>query len=450
MTEAGTIDSQRPFIGLMSLALPIMAANFLQTLYNLTDTWFLGRLDAASLSAPAVAMPIIWFLTVFAMGFSMAGTTLIAQARGMGSQHKVNIYLGQVTFFLLILSFFLAALGILATEPLLNMMKTPPEVAGHASSYMKIIFTGLPFMFLSVILQASFQGLGNGVTPLIIQAVTVGLNVLLDPIFIFGWGPVPAGGVKGAAWATLIARSVSAAIALVLLIRGYKGLKLQISNMKPRRKEMRLLLKVGVPSSLGQALTALGFTVMQGVINGFGTPVIAAFGIGNRLIGLFNMPAMGISQATSALVGQFLGSDDEDGARRIVRMSLGTILAFLIPTMTLTFFFGNDFTRFFVDDPAVIGYGSQLFRVVSASVIFFGLFTVFGGVFQGGGYTRAYMILNIIRLWGLRLPLAWLLGYKANLGPAGIWWAMFISNISVFIAAAFIYRRGKWAQKLDL
>ncbi len=427
-----------------------MAANFLQTLYNLTDAWFLGKLDAASLSAPTVAMPFIWFLTVFAMGFAMAGTTLIAQAKGRGANDKVNLYLGQVTFFLLIFSIVLGAIGVLTTNTILRLMRTPPDVADHASTYMRIIFGGLPFMFLTVIVQASFQGMGNGVTPLLFQSLTVGLNVVLDFILIFGRGPVPAMGVAGAAWATLVARSVSAFIALILLVKGYKGLRLELANLKPKRKELKLLLQIGLPSSTGQALTALGFSVLQGIINGFGTAAIAAFGVGNRLIGLFNMPAMGIGQAASSLVGQSLGANDEDGARKIVRTSFAVILAFLIPTMTLSFFYGNYFTRFFVDDAQVIAYGAKLFRVVSGSVVFFGLFTVFGGVFQGGGYTRPYMILNIIRLWAIRLPLAWLFGYPAGMGPDGIWWAMFISNIVVFIAAAFIYRQGKWARRLEI
>ena len=446
----GLKSGDRPiFARLMKLALPIMAANFLQTLYNLTDAWFLGRLDAASLSAPAVAMPIIWFLTVFAMGFSVAGTTLISQSKGKGSPEKVNLYLGQMTSFLLILSILIGFIGVIATNSILSLMKTPAEVAVHASVYMRIIFAGLPFMFLTIIQQASYQGVGNGMVPLLIQVVSVAINVILDPLLIFGIGPLPELGVAGAGWATLIARSIAAFVSLLLLVRGFRGLKLTLSNMKPRRKELGLLIRIGLPASLGQGMTALGFTVLQGVINGFGTAVIAAFGIGNRLIGLFNMPAMGLSQATAALVGQALGGGKKDEVKRIVRLSHISVFSFLIVSMTLTFLWGNHFTRFFVNDPEVIGYGSQLFRIVSVSVIFFGLFTVFGGVFQGSGYTKAYMVLNVIRLWGVRLPLAWLLGYPLGLGPAGIWWAMFVSNITVFVAALVIYRRGAWMQALD-
>ena len=426
-----------------------MLANFLQTLYNLTDTWFLGRLDAASLSAPTVSMPIIWFLTVFAMGFSIAGTTLISQSKGSGSCNKVNLYLGQMTVLLMVLSVFIGFLGILITRPLLSLMKTPGDVGESASIYMRIIFAGIPFMFLTIVLQAAYRGIGNSMIPLMVQIVSITLNVALDPLLIFGLGPFRPMGVAGAAWATLTARSLAALISLILLFRGFRGLKLSLENIRPRRKEQKLLLKIGLPASFGQAMTALGFTVLQGVINGFGTPVIAAFGIGNRLIGLFNMPAMGFSQATAALVGQALGGRRIDEAKRINRLSQISIFIFLMVSMSLTFFWGNRFTGFFVKDPEVVIYGAKLFRIVSASVVFFGMFMVYGGVFQGSGYTKAFMALNIIRLWGLRLPMAWILGYPAGLGPEGIWWSMFISNIIVFSAALAIYQRGKWITALN-
>jgi len=434
----------------MALALPIMAGNFLQTLYNLTDAWFLGRLDAASLSAPAVAFPVIWFMTVFAMGFSVAGTTLISQAHGRGAADKVNLYLGQLTVLLLVLSVLIGALGVSLTDVFLRLMKTPAGVAVHASVYMRIIFAGLPFMFLTVVQQAAFQGVGNGMVPLAIQGCSVALNVALDPLLIFGPGPFPTLGVAGAGWATLIARSTAAALALILLIRGRSGLRLVPGALRPRRREMALLIRIGLPASLGQSMTALGFTVLQGVINAFGTPVIAAFGIGNRLIGLFNMPAMGMGQATAALVGQELGAGRPEGARRIVRTASLVVLLFLLASMTLTFFKGNAFTRFFVDDPAVIRQGASLFRIVSVSVVFFGLFMVLGGAFQGGGITRTWMVLSVSRLWLLRLPAAWLLGSLTALGPTGVWWSMFLSNTAVFLAAAAIYRRGRWARRIDI
>ena len=433
----------------MQLALPLMASNFLQTLYNLTDTWFLGRLDAVSLSAPGVAMPLVWLVVVFSNGFSTAGITLMSQSKGKGSMEKVELYLGQLTLCMLVLSIVLGGAGVMASPAFLTWMGTPPELEGLANAYLRIIFSGMPFLFITVVLQAAYQAVGNGIIPLVVQGISVGLNVLLDPLFIFGLGPMEGMGVAGAAWATLLARSLAAVVSIGLLIHPiHGGPKLRWKTMRPRRSPIALLLRVGLPASMGHSLTALGFTVLQGVINSFGTAVIAAFSIGNRLIGLFNMPAMGISQATAALVGQELGAGRRDGANQVLKTALLTIFTFLITSMTLTFFFGNHFTRFFVDDPQVVAYGADLFRYVSASVVFFGLFTVFGGAFQGGGDTRSYMVLNVLRLWGVRLPLAWLFGQLFDWGPTGVWIAMCSSNMVVFMGAILVHKRGKWQQAL--
>ncbi|MDT8299761.1 MAG: MATE family efflux transporter, partial [Spirochaetaceae bacterium] len=367
---------------------------------------------------------------------------------GKGDSLRVNLYLGQMTAFLLVLSLVIGAAGIIITPGILRLMKTPSDVSVYAAPYMRIIFAGLPFMFLTVVQQFAYQGIGNGIVPLAVQGVSVLLNVILDPLFIFGLGRFPAMGVAGAAWATIIARSIAAGISMWLLVSGSRGLKLKLSAMRPKRKELGFLIRIGLPSALGQSTTALGFTVLQGVINSFGTPVIAAFGIANRLIGLFNMPAMGVGQATAALVGQSLGANRPDEAKRTVHMALISVFVFLMVTMSFSFFFGNQFTRFFVDDPEVIRYGAQLFRVVSVSVVFFGMFMVYNGVFQGAGYTKVGMILGITRLWGIRLPLALLIGRGLGFGASGIWWAMFISNLAVYLAALVMYRRETWMTAL--
>jgi len=420
-----------------------------QTLYNLTDTFFLGKLGKAELSAPTIAFPIIFFLILFGIGFSMAGTTLIAQARGKGSDEQVNFYLGQSTSVLMISSCIIGVLGILLAKPLLLLLQTPEELIVFTSEYMIIIFSGLPFMFGFLILQSSMQGIGKTMVPLVLQLFTVGLNIALDPLMIFGIGPFPAMGVQGAAAATVATRAAGSFFAFMLLFQGRYGLRLTWRNMKPDKKAVRLILRIGLPSSFGQAVAALGFTVLQGVVNSFGTAVIAAFGVGNRLISLFSMPAMGISRASTTIVGQNLGAGDIEGAKETFRLSLAVIQAYLLPTMLLMFFFGNQFVRFFVDDPETMRYGAELFKIVSPSVVLFGFFHATTGVLQGAGDTKPIMYLNLARLWLLRIPIVYLLAYSWEIGPASIWWGMFLSNMVTSAAGLYYLRRGTWITALD-
>ena len=434
---------------LLLLALPIMAGNLLQTMYNLVDAFFLGKLGKVAISAPSVAFPIIFFLAVFAFGFSTAGTTLISQAKGKNDREKIDFYLGQLTTVMVSLAILVSILGISLATPLLRLLSVPEEAFHYARQYMTIIFIGLPFMFFAFVLQAALHGIGNSVTPLIVQGITVGLNVILDPLLIFGPAFFPKWGVSGAAIATVIARVVSSAIAFIILIRGKKGVRLTLSNMVPNRSALKLLFKIGFPASVGQGVSALGFTVLQGVVNSFGTAVIAAFGVGNRIISLFNMPAMGFSRATAVLVGQSLGAKNLHQAKQVIKLSVIIILIFIVTGMGFMFFEGAAFVRVFVDDPDVLALGGSLFRIVSTGVVFFALFTVLMGALQGAGDTKPVMVLNVARLWVLRVPLAYLLGYVLELGPNGIWYAMLVSNLITAAIGFLVVKRGKWQYTIN-
>jgi putative MATE family efflux protein len=437
------------FRKLITLALPIMAGNFLQMLYNAVDTWFLGKLGAAEVSAPSIAMNIVMFLIVFGFGFAMAGTTLISQAWGKGDKERVDFYLGQITTILMLVSVMIAITGVVLTVPLLKLLQVPEEPFGHTRIYLQIIFSGMPFMFMAFALQATLQGIGNTMTPLAVQGITVLINVVLDPLLIFGVGPFPALGVAGAAWATVISRAMGSGVAIWILLSGRYGMKLRRENLKLERASVKLILRIGVPVSLGQGISGLGFVVMQGIVNSFGTAVIAAFGVAGRIIGMFNMPAMGLGRATAVLVGQHLGAREPEKAKEAVKTAVVVILVFICTGMAFTFFWGNSFVRFFIDDPEVISHGHALFRIVSVSVVFFALFTVITGAFQGGGDTRPVMSLNFARLWILRLPVAYLGAFLFPGRPEVIWWAMFISNVGVAAAGFLLLRRGKWLTALD-
>ncbi|MFW6260364.1 MAG: MATE family efflux transporter [Spirochaetota bacterium] len=435
--------------GLVTLAVPIMLNNLLQMLYNLVDAWFLGRLGAAAVSAPTISFTLIFFLVIFGIAFSMAGTTLIAQSKGKGDMERANFYAGQVATLLVAMSIVISAVGLLATPTLLRVMQVPAEAYEYTRQYMTIIFAAMPFMFVSFLLRAVLQGIGDSMTPLIVQIVTILLNVVLDPILIFGWGPFPALEVAGAAYATVFARLVAAAVSAWILISGRKGIKLTLANMKPDWPAIRRITDIGLPSAIGQAVPAFGFTVLQGIVNTLGTPVVAAFGIGNRIVSLFNMPAIGFSQATTSIVGQRLGASRKDQAITAVKQSVVTVAVFITVGMTFTFFFGASFVRFFVDDPEVIAHGRDLFRILSPSVMIFAVFMVTNGAFQGGGDTKPVMVLNVARLWGLRVPLAYALVVLAGWGPIGIWWSMFASNLLIAIVGFFWLSRGNWLHKID-
>lgn len=443
------LSDRKLFTRLLKLSLPIMAGYFFETLYNLADAFFLGKLGKEALAAPAVAFPIIYFLVVFAIGFSSAGTTLISQAKGKKDVSKVDFYLGQTATIMIAVSLIISISGLLLANPMLKLFAVPVDTFLFARQYMTIILIGLPFMFMRLVLQAALHGIGDSITPLFILAGAVVLNVVLDPLLIFGFAFIPALGVPGAAIATVISRLLASVVAFIILIRGRRGVRLRLCNMKPSIKSLSLFLRIGIPASVGQALSALGYTVLQGLVNTFGSAVIAAFGVANRIFGIFHMPAMGLSNAMAVLVGQSLGAREHEKAWMVLKQSMITIFIFVFTGMTFTFFKGASFVRFFVDDPEVLSYGASIFRIVSLSVVIYTLFMVMIGAFQGAGDTKPIMFLSAARLWLLRLPLALLLARTAGLGPTGIWISMVVSNIFVALGGFVLISRGKWLYKLN-
>lgn len=433
----------------MNLALPMMVGSVIETVYNLTDAFFLGKLGTAQIGAPSISFSLVFFLIVFGMGLSGAGTTLISQSRGKNDAVKMNHYMNQLASLLTVASIVLSAIGVALAGPILRLLSTPEEVYGYAFTYMTIVFLGIPFMFVYFVLQASFTAVGDTVTPLKVHLLAIAVNVIMDPLLIFGLGPFPALGVAGAAIATVLSQGIGAVLALIVLARGKAGLRLSLAAMRPDRRAWGLLLKIGLPSSVGQALSAFGFTVLQGVVNRFGTAAIAAFGVGNRIMRMFDIPTQGMANATTSLVGKAMGARDHATVRRTVRSALSLIVVFEVPFLLLAFFFGGELVRLFVNDAEAIRLGDLMFKVVNPSLLMFGLYMALTGAFQGAGDTRIIMVLSVIRLWVIRVPLAYALAYLTDLGPLSIWIAMFVSNFLTATAGGLYFKSGRWKKALD-
>lgn len=451
--DAEKLGGSRPgradYAALAGVALPMMLGSLIETLYNLTDAFFLGRLGTAEVGAPSIAFTVIFFLTIFGAGLSNAGTTLIAQSRGKRDPERMNHYMNQSASLLGAASLALAAIGFAVAEPILALLNTPAEAFGFASEYLRIVFLGLPFTFAYFCLQSAYTAIGDAATPIRVHLLAVGLNAALDPLLIYGIGPFPALGVPGAAIATVLSQGLGAALSVATLARGKSGLKLTLRGLRPAPRSWALLLRIGLPASVGQGLSAFGFTAMQGVVNSFGTSAIAAFGVGNRLMNMFDIPAHGIASATTSLVGRAMGAKDHDGVRRVVKSALISVVALELPLLGASVLFGGDLVRLFVSDAEAIRLGDAMFKVVSPSLMAFGLYFALSGAFQGAGDTKVILILSVLRLWAIRVPLAYVLAFRAGLGPMSVWIAMFASNAITAAAGAAYFKFGRWKRALD-
>ncbi len=442
LTEGPIINS------LLRLAWPVMLSNLLQTMYNFVDRFWLARLGKVEIAALAISWPLIFLVLSLGAGVTVAGTALVAQYTGARRFEEANLAAGQVLAFTGIIAIVLAAAGFFAARPILSIMGAEPALTDAATGYLRVIYAGIPLMFGTFIVTALLNGVGDTITPMILMAVSVGVNLILDPFFIFGWGPFPAWGVIGAAVATVLSRGLLALIGFTLLFTGRLGIHIRPRHLKLRWEIVRRIISIGGLSSIGQTGTAIGFSIMNGALARIGTVVLSAFGIGNAFISIVLMPAMGLGQATATVVGQNLGADRPERARRgaWAGMSLSTVILVLASIVVLIF--RTNLIRFFLTDPDVVAVGTQMLLLVSFAFPFMGIIQVVAGVYQGSGHTFYSMFLALFRLWALRVPLVYLLGFTFGMGATGVWWAMFASNFGTAVLSLGFFLSGNWIHRV--
>jgi putative MATE family efflux protein len=433
---------------IIKLSLPIIIAHLFQTFYNLVDAFWLGKLGKAALAAPTITFNVVFAIIALAAGLGAGGMTVLAQYKGAGNDKMVNETATNTFIVVFIISCILAVLGYIFTPQILNIMQTPVDAYSGTLKYMRIIFIGIPFVFGFYIYQGLMQGYGDTIRPMKINAITVVINVILDPILIFGLGPIPKMGVAGAAIATIFSQFISSIIGLIQLLSGKYGIKISFKNFKFNKVIIKSIFRIGIPISLGQSGTALGFTLLMGLVNTFGTSVVGAFGIGHRIISLLTTPAMGLAQGTSTIVAQNIGAKNIQRAEKSVWTAVLINGSILFIFTTLLFFFGGSVVKFFINDPDVISVGQSMFKITSYPILFFSIMIVFTAAFQGSGHTMPVFILQIARLWIFRIPLAYLLAKQLNYGPNGIFWAMFISNTIITFISYLWFKTGRWKKNI--
>jgi putative MATE family efflux protein len=438
---------------IIKLGYPMALGALAQTLYDLADAFWLGKLGKAALSAPTISFPVLFLVISFALGFSVSGTSLVSQYTGAKKKEDADRAAGNVLFFLVLLSVLFAGLGVLLDRQLLELLKTPHDAFDLTRSYYRTVMLGMPLAFPVFVYQSTLNGYGDTISPLKISLFSASLNVILDPFLIFGWLGFPALGVQGAALATVFTRGIASAIALYLFFSGKKGIHLKLRYLIPSARTGQLIFKIGIPSSLGFSGTSLGFIVLMGIVNQFGTVVIAVYGIGMRAVHLFMLPAMAISHAVTAIVGQNLGAGNIQRARGTVKKGMMLMCMIIIPAVILTAIFGKQVTRIFIPGaPLIYQIGQTMFYIMPFSVLFFGLSTVLQGAFQGSGNTVPVMVVQLSRIWFFRIPAVYFLSMVVLNGPAdihasvGIWWGMVFSNTAAFVLLLAWYMRGKWAE----
>ncbi|MBO3098306.1 MATE family efflux transporter [Gelidibacter pelagius] len=437
------------FSSLLSLALPIIFANILQSAYQLIDTFWLGRLGADAVAAVSLSFPLLFLVLSIGSGLTLAGTVMVARYKGANNQKAVDFSSSQSVFLILLTSIFLAIISYFASGPLMRIIGAGPDIIEDSVTYFKVSSLGFVFLFLFFIFQSLMRGIGNVMLPVYIVLFTVILNAGLDPLFIYGYGPIPGYGVAGAAVSSVVTQAIAATIGLIIMFRGKHGIKISLASMYFNMENLRRTFTIGFPASIEQSTRALGMTFMMVIVTSFGSDIVAAYGIGARMLSFIVVPALGLGIATTSLVGQNIGALKIKRAEKVANLSAKVAFFGFTGMGLIMFLVAEPLTAFFIpDDPQVIQDGALFIKIMSISFGFMGLQQVMNGTFNGAGFTKASMFISILGLWVVRFPLAYILSYTLAMGPVGIWWAFPISNIIAGTVAFIYFKTGYWKKRV--
>jgi len=434
---------------MFALGIPVMLSQLLFTIYNMADTFWLGHLPVAeSGSAVAglqVAFPIIWFLISFSIGFAMAGVALVSQYIGAKQHDKANYSASQVISLTVIFGIVVSVFGFFFMPLIARLITNVQGISNVAIQYMKVFFIGVPFVFIGASFQSILSAMGDNVTWLHISLFTNILNIILDPFLIFGWWGFPRMGVVGAALATIICEGIAAAVAIYYLAKGSKGIKIELKELVPDFEWFAKIFKIGLPAAFGYSATAFGFVVLTGLIGRVtnAEATLAAYGIGDRAVNIVFVVVEGIGASIVTMIGQNLGANKIKRAEEIAIAGIKVEFAITIIESILIFLFrAQIFALFIPGRQDVITVGIKFLNIFIFGIPFFGLFSAVEGVFRGSGHNTPPMIADIVRLWGLRIPLSYIL--MKYYGSNGIWWGMTLSNVFASLLIVVFYLRGGW------
>lgn len=441
---------------LFKLGWPMMLGSLLQTAYNLIDTMWLGRLPAPhnelAVGAVSLAWPFVMLMVAVEMGLGTAGIALISQKTGAKRYEDARKDAGQLYFIFILFSVLLGAIGIIIAEPFLNLLTSGSPLVEPAAAYLQIIFLGFPVLITFAAFSFSLRAWGDTITPTAIMAVALMLNIILDPIFIFGLGPIPHMGIRGAAVATTISRTVGLIIAIYMLHKGKVGLWIKLHHLKPDWDRIRKFFQIGIPATLARALDSTEFLIFAAALAYLPNheTVMAAYGVGGRLLGLSFVVMWGLGIALTTIVGQSLGADKkeraEEAARKgmIVMILLMTFIALILVVLRKPAF------GFFIPDASgdLIGIGSEFLIILAIGAPFFALFEAVSATLNGSGHTKQQLGISVTRLWLLRIPLLFILAFYLGLNSTGAWLAIALSNVGSGIVAYVVYKMGWWKKKV--
>jgi putative MATE family efflux protein len=432
---------------LLTFALPILLGNVLHSINISINSIWIGRyLGEAAMTASSVANAVLFLLIGSAFGITMAASVLVGQYIGANRLQDAKHVVGTSASFFLAISVAITILGFLASDWLMQVMRTPADALADATSYMRVLFIAVPFLFSYSYAMAVLRGAGDAKTPFKFLALSTALDIALNPILIFGWGPVPALHIAGSAWASVIASAVSLVALIVYLYRTHNSLCLrggELKHLLPDRAIVGTLLRKGIPMGLQMVVISLSGVLMISLVNQFGTDTAAAYGAALQVWNYIQMPAFAVSMAVSAMVAQNVGAARWDRVSRIAKVGvLYNVLLGGVLVLAIELASGHVLGLFLPKGSPALSIAEHINLIVAWSFVFFGVPLTLFGVVRATGAVMPPLAILFVTLIAFRFPFAKLL--MERWGADAIWWSFAIAAALMALLAMAYYRYGNW------
>ncbi|MHB1135579.1 MAG: MATE family efflux transporter [Coriobacteriia bacterium] len=422
---------------LVRLSAPMVVAMFAMVGFNIVDTFYVGQLGTEQLAAMGFTLPVVMAVNSISLGIGVGTTAVVSQAIGRRDTEGVRRLALSSVLLGLTVSTTMAVAGLLGGRSLFTLLGAEGDVLEYVMQYMSVWFLGLPFVVIPQNGNSSLRATGDTKTPAKIMLTVLGINALLDPLLIFGWGPVPGYGLRGAAIATVFSQACALVVALLVLNR--RGILVFIRMTGAELlAAWRKVLKVGLPAVVTQLIAPVSTGVITAIVASYGVAAVAGFGVATRLESFAVMVINAIGAALVPFVGQNWGAGKKARVSRAVKTALIMTAAWGAFVWLLSLVIGRPVASIFNDEPAVISVVMAYMAIVFPSYVLLGILVTTLNAFNALHNAVKSMVLSAVRMFVLYVPLAY--AGSALFGLNGVWWAAFIGNGLTGVIAVLWFR----------
>lgn len=426
------------------LAIPMILEMLMESIFALVDIIYVSQVSVNAVATVGLTESVLTLVYAVAIGLSMAATAIVARRIGEKDEKGANQSAVQVIFLGVFISLIISAIGIIYPKEILSLMGGESSLIEEGFGYTKILLGGNITVMLLFLINAIFRGAGNASIAMWTLILSNGLNIILDPIFIFGFGPIPAYGVEGAAIATTIGRGTAVIVQLFIIFYGVGKIKILFKDIVLRTVVMMNLIKVSL-GGIGQFLIGTSSWVfLMRIMSEFGSEVLAGYTIAIRIMMFTFMPAWGLSNAAATLVGQNLGAKQPERAEKSV-WKTGKYSAYFMGIVSVIYIFlAPTFLSWFSDNPNVVKNGSLCLQIIAAGYIFYGYGMVVIQSFNGAGDTKTPTYINFVCFWLFQLPIAYMSAIWMDFGPIGVFLSITLAEVLIAIIGIWLFKKGNW------